>query len=164
MQVLIGKIVRSRGLKGEVKIQILTNRPEVFNTANQIYIDKKTFNVLKGSVQNGSGFMYLEGIDHIDKAEQLRGKEIFIDSKDLNLTDDEVLSTDLIGFDVIHKNKKIGRIKSIENFGGGDFFEIAVTGTGFVQIPNEDDFIEETNMTNKTLTLKDNALDVEEVL
>ena len=68
-----------------------------------------------------------------------------VESGDLHLQDNEVLSSDLIGFEVVHKGKKIGTIASIENYGASDFFEIAVDGQGFVLLPNEDDFIVKFN-------------------
>lgn len=161
MLVLVGQILKPRGLKGELKVDILTNRPLVFNDLHTVFIDKVKYTVVKGSVQNGFAYVNLQGIDTIEKAENFRNKNILIEAADLPLKADEVLSTELIGFTVIHDGKKIGTVKAVENFGGGDFFEIAVTGVGFIQIPNEDDFIAETNMTARTLTLTPNALQEE---
>ena len=79
----------------------------------------------------------------------------------MHLQADEVLSSELIGFEVIHKGEKIGTVASVENYGAGDFFEIAVDGQGFVLIPNEDDFIAETNLTTRTLVLTKQALESE---
>ena len=161
MLVAIGTILKPRGLQGELKIEITYNRPAVFNDLKSVDLGGKTYTVARGSVQNGFAYLRLVGVDTIEKAEQLRNQIVKVDASALHLAENEVLSSDLIGFEVIHNGKKIGTVASIENYGAGDFFEIAVDGQGFVLLPNEDDFIAETNMTTRTLVLTPNALEAE---
>ena len=161
MLVTIGQILKPRGLKGELKVEILYNRPQIFNDLKEVYLDGNKYPVVKSSVQNGFAYLNLQDITVIEKAERFRNKLVQVKADSLQLAADEVLSTDLIGFAVVHNGKKIGTVKAVENYGAGDFFEIAITGAGFVQIPNEDDFIMETNMTQKTLILTANALSAE---
>jgi 16S rRNA processing protein RimM len=187
-KLLIGKILRPRGLKGELKVEILTNVLSVFSSVKKIFIDGKEYKVIKGSVQNGYAYINLSGVDKIETAEKFRNKEIYINETEIELNEDEVLSTDLIGFAVLNTaGEKIGTVQNIDNYGGGDFFEIVVTGGGtptgqtgfpadsdlsanrkppmyYIQIPNEDEFILETNMKNKTITVTDSALTSETVL
>lgn len=161
MLVTIGTVLKPRGLKGELKVEILYNRPAIFNDLTKVYLGNRPYQVNKSSVQNGFAYLYLDGVTTIEQAEVFRRQEVKVESDTLQLADDEVLSTDLVGFAVIHLGKKIGKVEAVENYGGGDFFEIALTGAGYVQIPNEDDFIVETNMTDHTLTLTPNALAAE---
>lgn len=161
MLVTIGTVLKPRGLKGELKVEILYNRPAIFNDLKTVYLGNRPYAVTKSSVQNGFAYLYLAAVTTIEQAEVFRRQEVKVESDTLQLADDEVLSTDLVGFTVIHLGKKIGKVEAVENYGGGDFFEIAVTGSGYVQIPNEDEFIAETNMTDRTLTLTPNALAAE---
>lgn len=161
MLVAIGTVLKPRGLQGELKVGITYNRPEVFNDLTAVSLNGKTYPVVRGSVQNGFGYLRLTGIDSIEKAEKFRNQTVMVEDSALHLQADEVLSSQLIGFDVVHLGKKIGTVAAVENYGGGDFFEIAVTGKEFVLIPNEDDFILETNMTTRTLVLTPNALEAE---
>ena len=161
MLVAIGTVLKPRGLQGELKIEITYNRPAVFNDLKSVSLNGKTYAVTRGSVQNGFAYLRLSGIDAIEKAELLRNQIVSVEDSALHLADNEVLSSDLIGFEVVHNGKKIGTVASIENYGAGDFFEIAVDGQGFVLLPNEDDFIAETNMTTPTLVLTPNALEAE---
>jgi 16S rRNA processing protein RimM len=164
-KVCVGKILRPRGLTGELKVGILTNRPDVFAAVRSIYIGDNEFIVNRGSVQNNFAYLNLEGVNTVELADKFRNKEIYIDAADMPLSADEVLSTELIGFAVLNiKGERIGSVKAVEDYGGGVFFEIAVTGAGYVQIPNEDEFILETDMANKTITLTDNALLEETVI
>ena len=161
MLVAIGTVLKPRGLQGELKIGITYNRPAVFNDLKAVCINGQTYTVARGSLQNGFGYLRLNGVETIEKAEKLRNQVVMVEASALHLQADEVLSSDLIGFDVVHLGKKIGTVTAVENYGGGDFFEIAVTGKEFVLLPNEDDFIAETNMTTRTLVLTPNALESE---
>ena len=161
MLVAIGTVLKPRGLQGELKVDISYNRPAVFHDLKTVTLNQKTYQVVRSSVQNGFAYLRLVGIDTIEKAELLRNQIVKVEDVALHLQPDEVLSSDLIGFEVIHKGKKIGTVASVENYGAGDFFEIAVDGQGFVLLPNEDDFIAETNMTTHTLVLTENALEAE---
>ncbi len=163
MLVTIGTVLKPRGLKGELKVEILYNRPAVFNNLKTVYLHDRPYQVEKSSVQNGFAYLYLTMVTTVEQAEKLRRQEVKVAVDDLQLADNEVLSTDLVGFTVIHLGKKIGKVQAVEKYGGGDFFEIAWTGAGYAQIPNEDDFIAETNLTDHTLTLTPNALAAEMV-
>jgi 16S rRNA processing protein RimM len=158
-KVLIGQVLRPRGLRGELK----TNA--AFAELTKVYIDGREYKVDRSSLQNKFVYLCLAGVDSIEKAEKFRKKEIYVNENDLKIADDEVFADDLIGFAVLNANgEKIGKLKSVDDYGGGVFFEIAVAGVGYVHIPNEDEFITETNMKNKTITLTINALHSENVL
>ena len=161
MQVAIGTILKPRGLQGELKVGMTYNHPEIFNELTEVILNGKTYAVERGSVQNGFAYLRLDGVNTIEKAEKLRNQTVMVDENALHLQSDEILSSELIGYDVVHLGKKVGHVVAVENYGAGDFFEIAITGKEFVLIPNEDDFILETNVTTRTLVLSPNALESE---
>ena len=161
MLIAIGTVLKPRGLQGELKIGMTYNHPEVFNELTQVSLKGKTYAVERGSVQNGFAYLRLVGIDSVEKAEQFRNQKVMVEESALHLQDNEILSSELIGFEVMHMGKIVGEVVAVENYGAGDFFEIAITGKEFVLIPNEDDFILETNVTTRTLVLAPNALEAE---
>lgn len=161
MLVAIGTVLKPRGLQGELKIGMTYNHPEIFNELTEVILNGKVYVVERGSVQNGFAYLRLTGIDSIEKAEQFRNQEVKVEESALHLEDNEILSSELIGFEVVHMGKVVGEVVAVENYGAGDFFEIAITGKEFVLIPNEDDFILETNVKTRTLVLAPNALESE---
>ncbi len=161
MLVAIGTVLKPRGLQGEIKVGMTYNHTEIFNNLTTVSLNNQTYKVERGSVQNGFAYLRLVGIDSFEKADKLRNQTVMVEESDLCLQDNEILSSELIGFDVVHLGKKVGTVVSVENYGAGDFFEIAITGKEFVLIPNEDDFILETNVTTRTLVLTPNALESE---
>ena len=161
MLVAIGTVLKPRGLQGELKIGMTYNHPEIFNELTEVTLNGKAYVVERGSVQNGFAYLRLTGIDSIEKAEQFRNQEVKVEESALHLEDNEILSSELIGFEVVHMGKVVGEVVAVENYGAGDFFEIAITGKEFVLIPNEDDFVLETNVKTRTLVLAPNALESE---
>ena len=161
MLVAIGTVLKPRGLQGELKIGMTYNHPEIFNELTEVTLNGKAYVVERGSVQNGFAYLRLTGIDSIEKAEQFRNQEVKVEESALHLEDNEILSSELIGFEVVHMGKVVGEVLAVENYGAGDFFEIAITGKEFVLIPNEDDFVLETNVKTRTLVLAPNALESE---
>ena len=164
--ITIGKILKPRGLSGEVKVQILTNKPEVFLTLTNKTIDLGK--VIKSSVQNGFAYITFDGIKTIESAERLRGKDIRIPLADLPIDDDEVYAADLIGFAVVDTDgEKLGKVKSIESYGAGEVIECVGTpggNRGYFSFPYEDAFVIETNMTKKQIVIKTEMLDEEVIL
>jgi len=144
-RVQVSSVLKPRGLRGELKCrQFPCAVPEV------IYIDGQAINVLNSSEYGGNTYLFLSGVTSIETAERLRNKEIFIDREELVLGDDEILSTELIGYSVLDESgKELGLVKSIDNYGAGD---LVICDTCI--IPYEDDFIIETNIKKRTLVVR----------
>ncbi|MCL2847109.1 MAG: ribosome maturation factor RimM [Firmicutes bacterium] len=151
----IGRVLKPRGLRGELKIQILTNRPSVFMGQKTVWIGRREYAVRGTSFHSGFAYIFLDGIDKIEKAEVLKGKAVEVPRECFELADDEVLDIDLIGFTVVTENgKTIGVLETIEN-------DNLVVGDTI--IPNEDDFVIETNMKTKQIIIRNSFFDAEEI-
>jgi len=146
----LGEILKPRGLGGEVKVKILTNILDAFSFVP---------NVEKLSFSGGFAFIKFKGVNSIESAETLRGKLIQIPFDKLPLADDEILVDDLIGFEVVGQDgKKLGTVKKIEEVGASAVFDC-----GTFMFPYEDEFVTETNMTNKQIIIRAEMLEVEEI-
>jgi 16S rRNA processing protein RimM len=135
-KILIGKVVAAFGIKGEVKIVSHCQNPIDIAKYN-LFDDKNGSIKLKISNKNsaivGSGsdggvilIAKINGIDERNKAEDLRGTQIFIDRKDFAKTKkDEFYHADLIGLTIIDENsQQIGKVKSVNDYGAGGMIEI----------------------------------------
>ncbi|MDR0976119.1 MAG: hypothetical protein LBM01_04170 [Christensenellaceae bacterium] len=148
----IARILKPRGLRGELKCAVLFNKIDIKDKT--VFIDEKPFKVLSASVQNGFLFIMLEGVS-LEIAEKLRDKIISIPASEVKLERDEILTSDLIGFAVVgDKGKNFGRVIGFDFIGDSD-----IIITPLAQIPNEDFFVLETNMATKTITVNEDALD-----
>lgn len=124
----VGKIINLRGLKGEIKIDPYTESPDRFKEFEYLIIKDEPFNIEDIKIHKGKVFVYLEGIDTVEKAEKLKNTSVYIPREfSEDLEEDEFLLIDLIGLDVYDKNsqEKVGRLKDIlQNSGPVDTFVI----------------------------------------
>jgi len=90
-KLLIGKVLKPRGLRGEMKFLSMISQHETLVNLETVYIGDTLYNVQKVTNQPGTRicFFRLEGIDHIDKAEALRGLDIMVLEDDVEMEEDE---------------------------------------------------------------------------
>ena len=125
-KILVGKIVAPQGIRGEFRVQSFAETPNDFKKFH-IICDKcepEQFQFVRVLKQNII-IAKIDGINDRNTVESLRGTELFISRDDLpKLKENEYYQSDLIGFDVIRDNKKIGTVDCFQNFGGGDIIEL----------------------------------------
>lgn len=81
----VAQIINTHGLKGECKLYLVTDDPQHrFEKGRVLHLeDGRTLTVVRYREQKGFGYCYFEGIDSIEKAEQLKTKDLFIAQEDL---------------------------------------------------------------------------------
>lgn len=85
--VAIANIVRTRGLKGEVVADLLTDFPERFDGLEKVTAvlpdkSRRELTIEKHWFQSGRIILKFVGFDTIEQAEKLRGVEICVDEAD----------------------------------------------------------------------------------
>ena len=121
----IGKVLKPQGIKGELKLEALTE-PQFFCAIKHVFIDEREYKIEKASVRGEFVYLLLEGIDTRDLAEALRDKIVSVPKSDLpELKEGQFFYEDLIDCSLFNENdKKIGDIVGIENYGSADLLEI----------------------------------------
>ena len=156
----IGKIVNSFGLKGELKV--LPNTASDFDSLDKFYISgfDDEFKAEKITIKDNR-FVKLKiiGYDDINDIEKFKGRDIIIASKkEQELKEDEFLTTDLIGCDLIYKNKVVGTLTDVENFGASDIF-VFLENDQEKRVPFVSDFIDNVDIKNKKIFVTENFYD-----
>ena len=155
--VIIGKIVNTHGIKGEVRIlSDFPHKSKVFKTGMKIYIGKakeereittyrphKMFDMIK-----------MNDLDNINDVLKYKGQYVFINKADLVLGDHEYLDEDLIGKDIIMNGKNIGKVKKIVRYSKNNLFLVNNTEKDFY-IPYNFDIIENIDLENSQITIKE---------
>ena len=112
--VLIGKYVKTHGIKGEIKIKSnFKYKDKVFKIGNIIKIGDKNFKITSYRVHQEYDMVTLEGITNINQILDLKGSLVYIDKSLINLDKDEYLDTDLIGLEVYMNNTLKGKVEDI---------------------------------------------------
>ncbi len=122
---VIGRIVGVHGIRGEVKMDIYSDRPEEVPKLRRIYFDDATPHALTKVRRNGmQAILKLADIDTRDDAETLRGKSVRIRANQLTPRDDDTFyHYQLIGLNVYHEDgTAIGTLAEIIETGEVDVY------------------------------------------
>ena len=113
-KVLIGKIVNTHGIKGEIRI--LSHFPfkeKVFQVGNKLLVDDQEYTNMSYRVHKGFDMVTFDGYSNINDVLIFMKKDVFVLEEDLHLDENEVLDEDLIHYTVLTKEGKRGIIKEI---------------------------------------------------
>ena len=142
----IGKIVNTKGLKGEVKIYPYTGYKERFEEIGYFHVENEKMIIEKVTYLKEMPIVRLSGVTTIEQAQKLRNKEIFIESDQLNpLDEDEYLITDLIGLEVRNNLEVIGVVEDVLTHTAQHIYVIKGKD-GEHLIPAVSEFIKEVNI------------------
>ena len=126
-RILVGKIVAPQGIRGEVRIQTFTEKPDDLKKL-VVFGDKISAGAVRfvRIVPNTNVIIArVDGVSDRNTAELLRGTELFINRADLPpVKNGEYYQTDLIGMPVVQDGTILGRVECFHNFGAGDIMEL----------------------------------------
>jgi len=129
--VLLGVIIGAHGIKGEVKLKSFASDPEAIAKYGALVTsDGEEIEIARLKPQKDGFVAVLKGISDRNRAESLRGRELYI-SRD-RLPDagaNEVYVHDLIGLPVRLKDgSHLGAVTAVPNYGAGNLIEVKVKG------------------------------------
>lgn len=140
--VTVARIVKARGIHGEVAAESLTSHPDRFPTlANARLFDARCDEPglpvrVEDAWQHGDRvILKFSGIDSMSEAERLAGMELRVPLAERPpAPEGEYYQTDLIGCAVLDANGvEIGRVTAVESFGGPDL--LVVKGEREFRVP-----------------------------
>src|SRR5512136_1364739 len=78
---IVGRVLRAWGIRGDLKIAPLTDRPEDFRQYRQVYLGprRQRCDVQSFRPYQGNWLLHLAGVDSRNEAERLHGQEIAIE-------------------------------------------------------------------------------------
>ena len=154
-KIKIGQITGAVGLKGEFKIYDYGEDVSRYRNFEAVYIDDTEYRLKSARTQKNMAVLLLEEIDSRDKAEKLRGKNIYIDEAQLpELPEGVYYIKDLIGFDVVSdEGVHIGTLEDILKNTAQPLYKVK-TEKGSVYIPGVDEYILNTDIAGRTITVK----------
>lgn len=150
--VLMGRVIRSHGIQGALKVYPLTDDPHRFADLEQVYMGTDAahttpYTVRSARVQTTTKgpqvILELEGLTSRDAADALRQYDLFAPEADLPLDEDEVFLHDLLGLDVIDaQGQPIGVLKAVMPNPAHDIYVIARDGRPDALVPAVPEFVD----------------------
>lgn len=129
--ILLAVIVSAHGIQGAVKVKTFTQSPENIFAYGALRDEKNQQYPLKllRVVSSDSVIAAIDGVHNRNEAEALRGTKLYVARSQLpDPVEEEFYHSDLIGLTVRDlEGQEIGQVKSVLNFGAGDFLEISGT-------------------------------------
>ena len=155
--VLIGKIVNTHGLKGEVRLlSDFKYKDRVFKKGMNIYIGKNKVCEEINSYRHHKIFDMITmcGYNDINEVLKYKGDYVFINRDDLILNDNEYLDEDIIGLNVYVSDLCLGTVKKIEDHNGNQIL-VVVNDEKRYLIPYNFDIILSINLNDKKIIVRD---------
>ena len=150
--ILIGKIVNTHALKGEVRlISDFEYKEKVFVINNELYIGKEKNKETIETYRKHKNFdmVKFKGIETINEVIKYKGQKVYILKETLNLGEDEILIDELINMQVIFNDKILGEVEEFRNDSGNKI--IKVSGK---YIPYNNNFIEKIDKKERKIYYK----------
>ncbi len=141
--VSIGRIVAPVGVRGEIKVQPLTDFPERFDPGAIVWLDGDAVAVQSSRWQGRLVYLKLEGVDDRTAAEALRSKELQVPDAAPLEEEGVFYQHDIIGLSVHDLSGKIlGEVSEILSTGANDVY--VVRGElGELLVPAVEDVVKE---------------------
>lgn len=155
--VLIGKLVNTHGLKGEVRIlSSFKYKDKVFVPGMNIYIgkDKVPEKIISYRHHKIFEMIMMEGYNDINQVLKYKGDYVFVNKDDIILGKNEYLDEDIIGLSVFVDNKCLGIVKKIENHNGNMILVVLNDNKNYL-IPYNFDIIIDVDLKKKEMHVKD---------
>jgi 16S rRNA processing protein RimM len=116
-RLVVGRVGRAHGLRGEVAVRFTSNRPERAEPGAVLYIDDRELVIATSRPHQDRVLVRFEGIDDRTAAEALQGRELSAAplGDDVVLDDDELWVHEIVGAEVHDRSgAAVGRVVAVE--------------------------------------------------
>lgn len=122
---LIGTIVKTVGLKGEMKVNPFSDDLKNLLKLKKVFIDDIEYKIISSRIAGNMWVISLNKIFSVEDAENFCGFEIYIERSDAkSLSEYEYYIADMKNCDVIIDGKNIGKVVNIDSFGAADVYTV----------------------------------------
>jgi len=145
--VTVGRISAAHGIRGEVKVEPLSDFPERFERGSRLWLNGKPCDVERGRWQGRNVILKLQGVDDRTQAEALAGKEL-LTPEAMQIQDEDVYYLhDIIGLRVEDAaGETLGQLADVFSTGANDVYVVR-GDQGELLLPALDDVICEVDVT-----------------
>jgi 16S rRNA processing protein RimM len=152
--ILVGRIVKPVGLRGEVSVSVSSDTPDRFISGATIYIDEHAHVILKSRQTNKGIVLKLGKIDSLVEAESLRNKTLYVDELQVPPPPDgSYYYYQVMGIQVYTiKKTYLGKVTEIIRTGSNDVYAIS-GGPRNLLIPALDSVIIDVDIESKQMTV-----------
>ena len=158
MQLVIGRIGRAHGVRGDLFVEPMTDEPDHRYADGTVLMtsDNTTLTVATSKWHSGRFVVHFAGVDDRNAAEALRGQTLTIevDPAELPEDPDEFYDHQLVGLKVVLEDGSlIGVIGEVIHLPSQDLLSVKREGDTEVLIPFVMEFVPDIDLDSKTVTI-----------
>lgn len=154
---LVGKIINTHGIKGNVKIYPYTDDPERFKNLDYLLIGDgyKELKIVDMFIQKGFVYVRFEGHEDINKVLDFINSNVYIYDKDrVKLPKDRYFISDIVGMEVYDmEGLLIGKVTDVIENLANDLFQVQKTDSTIFYLPAIKEFIKEIDVDKKVVII-----------
>lgn len=151
----MGRVIKERGVKGEVRVEILTDYPDRLAAGRQVWLRDRLLSIEMSHPQRDHYVVKFAGIDGREDAAMLRDTTLEIPISEARpLPEGEYYWYQILGLDVYNlTGEPVGRIEEILPTGSNDVY--VVRGRhGEVLVPAIADVVESIDLEKSRMTIR----------
>lgn len=158
---MVGRVLRAWGIRGDLKIQPMTDRPADFARLTQVYVgapDKagapRRYEVQSFRPYQGNWLLHLAEVSTRTQAEALHGQPILIERVQRQLAADEYLADQIIGLKVVTlSGEALGTVVEIITTGANDVY-VVHGERGEVLLPARSEVVRDIDLERQAMTVE----------
>jgi 16S rRNA processing protein RimM len=159
---VLGEILRPHGVRGELRMRVLTGYPERINELEHVFLSRDeegkkavAYAVEHLRLHQAYGLLKLKGIDDRDQADRLRELYVLVDSENaIPLEEGEVYLYQIIGLQVVaDTGEQLGILTDVLETGANDVYRVKSDTYGEILIPDIESTILDINLETNTMTV-----------
>ena len=155
----VGKVLKPHGIKGEIKLEPYTLDEKFWKNAKTLAIGDKDYEIEYCKFYKNFVYIKPKDVSSMDEAETFRGKTVYGNKNNLNLSQDEYLVEDLEGCTLLdEEGKLIGFVDSVEKYSSTSIINVLLGGAVH-SFPFLEKIIKSIDIENKQIVVFRNLLD-----
>ncbi|MFA9431296.1 ribosome maturation factor RimM [Egicoccus sp. AB-alg2] len=143
--VVVGRVVKAHGIRGEVVVEVLSNVPGRFDAGATVFLAGTRRTIAGSRPHQGRLLVRLDGVPDRTAAELLRGASLEAPAADVS-DEDTYYAHELVGMAVVGEDgAALGVVRSLVELpeaAGYDLLEVARTDGSTWLLPAVDDYVE----------------------
>ncbi|PIS66781.1 ribosome maturation factor RimM [Corynebacterium striatum] len=157
MELMIGRVIKSHGIKGELSVEVTTDEPEIRFAVGEVLHGRQgkkehELTIKAVRVHKGRLLITFEEVKDRTAADSLRGTQFFAPPLD-DPDDDGFYDHELEGLRVIHDGNDIGEVTGLTHGPTQSLLEVRLESGKEALIPFVEEIVPEVDLDEGTCTI-----------
>ncbi len=151
----IGKIVNTKGLKGEVKILSSSDfKEERFQKGKQLFVNEEKLIIKTCYEYKTFQIVSFKGYDNINDVLKFKNQDVYAIPLDRDVLDEnEFFFSELLGMKIMEDSNNIGMVDDVLDYGDKTYLRIKKNNAKKVLFPFNFNFIENVDLKNGIINI-----------